>query len=154
MVESLSMNKQITGDDFFMRMCISEAEEAFKNGEIPSASIITLNGRIIGKGQNYVERNRDSTAHSEIIAITSACSFLNYQYLDNATIYTIIEPCLMCFGAILNARISRLVYLVKEPKTGFSLFLSPSSFKIDIVRVDNEELQRQVLWLLRRVFGR
>ncbi len=104
-------------DERFMRMAIREAMKAFDEKEIPIGCIIVKDGVVIGRGYNQVETMKDATAHAEIIAIGTAAGTLENWRLDGCTLYVTLEPCPMCAGAILNSRISRVVY--GSPDTRF-----------------------------------
>ena len=101
-----------------MLQALKEAKKAFDDGEIPVGAIILQNDKIIARSYNQVERLNDSTAHAEIISLTSAFNFLGSKYLPEASIYITVEPCLMCVGALLHARVREVVYGAAEPKTG------------------------------------
>lgn len=110
-------------DEEYMRLAIAEAHAAEAAGEVPvGAVIVTPSGEIIGRGNNLVLRSSDPTAHAEIVALRAAGQSLsNYRILaDGAgcTLYVTLEPCAMCAGAILHARIGRLVYAARDPKAG------------------------------------
>jgi tRNA(adenine34) deaminase len=102
----------------FMSEALKEALQAFKNDEVPVGCVIVNKGRIIARAHNQVEMLKDPTAHAEMLAITSAASYLNSKWLNDATLYVTIEPCSMCAGAMVLARIKRLVYGADDPKTG------------------------------------
>jgi tRNA(adenine34) deaminase len=106
-------------DEEFMRLAIAEANAAQAAGEVPvGAIIVSSTGEVIARGNNQVLRNSDPTAHAEIVALRSAgLALINYRLLD-CTLYCTLEPCAMCAGAILHARISRLVYAAADPKAG------------------------------------
>ncbi len=101
-----------------MESAIREAEQASKRKEVPIGAVIVHEGRIIGKGYNQTETLQDPTAHAEIIAITAAASGLGSRRLEGCTLYVTLEPCAMCAGAIVLARIPRLVYGTADPKAG------------------------------------
>lgn len=101
-----------------MREAIREGRKALDSGDVPVGAIIVLNNRIIGRGHNQVELLNDPTAHAEMIAITSATATIGDKWLYDATLYVTVEPCAMCAGASILARIKRLVYGVQEIKTG------------------------------------
>ena len=105
-------------DEYWMKFAIIEAEKAFEKGEIPVGAVIVKDGKIIGRGCNLRETLRDPTAHAEIIAITSAAQTVQDWRLDDSTLYVTLEPCPMCAGAILNARIRRLVFGAYDEKYG------------------------------------
>jgi len=101
-----------------MEYALKEAKTAFEEGETPIGAVIVCNGRILGKGHNRVEALSDPTAHAEIIAIGAASTLLKNWRLDNCTLYVTLEPCLMCTGAILNARIKEIVFALEDPRLG------------------------------------
>jgi tRNA(adenine34) deaminase len=106
-------------DDYrFMYAAMTEATQAFEEEEVPVGSVIVHNNRIIGRGYNQNLRLKDPTAHAEMIAITAAANHLNSSRLENCTIYTNLEPCLMCTGAILHSRIEKVVFAAFDPKFG------------------------------------
>lgn len=99
---------------------IKMAEIAYKKNEVPIGAAIFKNNELIAKAHNECISKKNSMAHAEILAIQKAIKKLNSAYLDECEIYVTIEPCLMCMGAIINTRISKLVYGAYEPKTGFA----------------------------------
>lgn len=101
-----------------MRLALSEAERAYEQGEVPVGAVVIQKDRILGRGHNRIEKLNDPTAHAEIIAISAAAESLGHPRLNQATIYVTIEPCPMCAGAIVLARLERLVYGARDPKTG------------------------------------
>lgn len=107
--------------DEFMKMmneALKLAKKAYENNEIPVGAVITLNGEIIASAHNTVEKEKDCTCHAEINAIKKACLYLDSKTLDGCEMYVSLEPCAMCAGAIINARIKRLYVGASEPKTG------------------------------------
>ena len=109
-------------DEKYMREALKEAMAAAEDGEVPVGAVIVSGGRIIGRGHNMTERLKDSTAHAEMIAITSATEAIGGKYLENCTIYVTVEPCPMCASALCWAKISAVVYGADDPKRGYSLF--------------------------------
>ena len=105
-------------DEYFMKMALREAEKAFTADEVPVGAIITIGDRIISRGYNMVEKLNDSTAHAEIIALTSAFNHLGAKYLPDATLYVTLEPCLMCTGALYWSKIGRVVWGADDEKNG------------------------------------
>ena len=101
-----------------MRLAIAEALAAQAAGEVPVGALVVYNDEIIGRGQNRVLRDNDPTAHAEIVALREAGIALSNYRLTNCTLYVTLEPCAMCAGAILHARITRLVYAADDPKAG------------------------------------
>ncbi len=106
-------------DELFMKQALQQAQRAFDEDEVPVGSIIVVGGRIIARGYNQVEKLQDPTAHAEMIALTSAFNFLGSKYLPEATIYTTVEPCLMCAGALYWSKIARVVYGTADDKNGY-----------------------------------
>lgn len=115
-------------DEKYMRMALAEASRAAAEGEIPVGCLVVADGRIVGRGHNLTETLRDVTAHAEMQAITAAALERDGKYLDDATLYVTLEPCLMCAGAISWAQIRRIVIGARDPKRGFSVLTKESPF--------------------------
>lgn len=105
-------------DADFMRLALAEAEKAAEAGETPVGAVIVSSGEILARGHNMRETWQDPTAHAEIIVLRQAAVGLSRWRLDDATLYVTLEPCLMCAGAMVLARIKRLVYGCRDPKAG------------------------------------
>ncbi len=105
-------------DDKYMSEAIKQAKIAYNNNEVPIGCVIVYNDEIIGKGANERVTVGNVLAHAEIIAINEACRYMNDWRLEECTLYVTVEPCPMCSGAILQARIPRVVYGTKNPKAG------------------------------------
>jgi tRNA(adenine34) deaminase len=103
---------------YFMQLALAEAEAAFGEGEVPVGAVIVHEGRVIASAHNQRESLHDPTAHAEMIAITQAAEALQSWRLDGCTLYVTLEPCPMCAGAILQARIPQVVYGTADPKAG------------------------------------
>ena len=99
-------------------MALRQAEAAAAEGEVPVGAVIVQGERVLGKAHNEREKLADPTAHAEILAITQAAAALESWRLEKTVLYVTLEPCLMCAGAIVNARIPRVVYGAKDPKAG------------------------------------
>jgi tRNA(adenine34) deaminase len=112
-------------DEYYMLQAIKEAKKAYEDGEVPVGAIIVMNNRIIARGHNQVERLNDPTAHAEIISLTSAFNFLGSKYLQDASIYITVEPCLMCAGALYWSKIGRVVYGANDEKNGYKKYIAP-----------------------------
>ena len=108
----------MTEHERWMEFALREAELAYKRKEVPVGAVIVRDNRIIGKGYNQIESLNDPTAHAEIIAITAAAANMESRRLEDCTLYVTLEPCTMCAGAIVLARIPRLVYGASDPKAG------------------------------------
>lgn len=102
----------------FMRIAFQEAEAALADDEVPIGAVIVHGDRVIASAHNQRERLRDPTAHAEMIAITQAAESLNSWRLNDCTLYVTLEPCCMCAGAIVQARLGRVVYGASDPKAG------------------------------------
>lgn len=109
---------ELLNDEYFMRQALKEAQEAFDKDEVPVGAIVVMHNKIISRGYNQVELLNDSTAHAEILALTTAYNHLGAKYLPEATLYVTIEPCLMCCGAIYWGKIGRVVYGASDEKNG------------------------------------
>ncbi|MEK7314783.1 MAG: tRNA adenosine(34) deaminase TadA [Candidatus Eisenbacteria bacterium] len=120
-------------DERFIEAALAEAQAAADEGEVPVGAVVVWEGRIIGRGHNRVEATQDPTAHAEIIAIGAACQTMKSWRLEDATLYATLEPCHMCAGAIVLARIPRLVYGARDPKAGAcgSLALVPQDLRLN-----------------------
>ena len=110
-------------DEQYMQQALSEAQKAFDKDEVPVGAIIVMNNRIIARAHNQVELLNDSTAHAEILALTTAFNFLSSKYLPDATLYVTLEPCLMCSGALYWSKIGRIVYGADDDKNGYRKFV-------------------------------
>lgn len=104
--------------EHYMQQALQEAQKAYEEEEVPIGAVIVMQDRIISRGYNQVEKLNDSTAHAEILALTSAFNFLGSKYLPEATLYVTIEPCLMCAGALFWSKIRRIVYGATDEKNG------------------------------------
>lgn len=105
-------------DDLFMEAALREAAAALDGDEVPVGAVVVHEGRIIGRGHNQRESLRDPTAHAEMLAITTAAAEVRDWRLEGCTLFVTLEPCTMCAGAIVLARIKRLVYGATDPKAG------------------------------------
>ena len=134
-----------------MQAALKEAELAYDLGEIPIGAVITLHGEIIGRGYNLKETLNDPTLHAEIVAVRDAAARLGTWRLTGTTIYVTIEPCPMCAGALVQARVKRLVYGADDPKAGavgslMDLVRDPRlNHRIEVTRGILAEESRQIL---------
>ena len=106
-------------DEQYMQQALKEAQNAFDKDEVPIGAIVVLNDRIIARAHNQVELLTDSTAHAEILALTTAYNFLGSKYLPEATLYVTVEPCLMCSGAMYWSKIGRIVFGAADDKNSY-----------------------------------
>jgi tRNA(adenine34) deaminase len=102
----------------WMAEALAEARTAAAEGEVPIGAVVVFERRIVGRGRNAREKLRDPTAHAEVLALQEAARALGRWRLTGTTIYATLEPCPMCAGALVNARVDRLVYSVADPKAG------------------------------------
>lgn len=109
---------QITGDDRFMREALDLARQAEANGEVPVGAVVVINGEICGRGFNSPIRLVDPTAHAEVLALREAAARLQNYRLEAATVYATLEPCVMCAGALVTARVRRLVFGARDLRFG------------------------------------
>ena len=109
----------IHSDEYFMKEALKEAEKAREKGEIPVGALIVSENLIIARAHNQTELLNDVTAHAEILAITSASTYLQSKYLKGCTLYVTLEPCVMCAGALKWAQLDKIVYGAEDPKAGF-----------------------------------
>ena len=105
-------------DATWMAEALAEARKAAAEGEVPIGAVVVHDSRIVGRGRNARETRRDPTAHAEVLALQEAARALGRWRLTGATVYATLEPCPMCAGALVNARVDRLVYAVPDPKAG------------------------------------
>ena len=113
------MSSTETNDEYWMQFAYEQANLAASQDEIPVGAVIVSQGKVIGAGYNAPIKLSDPTAHAEIQALRSACQAIdNYRLPDDATLYVTLEPCTMCVGALIHARIQRVVFATTEPKAG------------------------------------
>ena len=101
-----------------MQEALEEARLAAESGEVPIGAVMVREGQIVARGQNRVLRSLDPTAHAEIVALRAAAAYLGNYRLINCTLYVTLEPCAMCAGAMIHARLDRLVFGATDPKAG------------------------------------
>ncbi len=105
-------------DEVFMREALALARQAGVSGEVPVGAVVVKDGAVVGRGYNRPVASRDPTAHAEVMALRGAAERIGNYRLADCILYVTLEPCAMCAGAIMNARISRLVYGAADPKSG------------------------------------
>ena len=117
-VDTVIKCQEKTNNEKYMRLALKEAMIAYQNGDVPVGCVIVKNNKVVAKAHNIRQTKKDTLGHAEVVAIKKACKKLNAWVLEECSIYVTLEPCLMCAGAILNARIDKLVYATEEPKFG------------------------------------
>jgi tRNA(adenine34) deaminase len=142
----------MTTDEQYMREAIKQAQRAFEEDEVPIGAVVVMNGKIIAKGYNQVEKLTDSTAHAEIIALTTAYNFLGSKYLPEATLYVTVQPCLMCSGALYWSKIGRVVYGTEDEKNGYKRVAGNNSPFHPKTEVIGGILQEECVQLMKEFF--
>ena len=140
-----------------MREALKEAQRAFVKDEVPVGCVVVHKGKIIGRGHNQVEMLKDPTAHAEMLSLTSAASSLGSKWLNEASVYVTIEPCSMCAGAMVLARVKNLFYGAEDPKTGAcgSVFKIAHNNKLNHrIKVAKGVLKDECASLLKEFFKR
>ena len=130
---------------YFMKKALEEAKYALYKNEVPVGCVIVCENEIISRSSNMVQLLNDSTAHAELIAITSAQNYLNSKNLNGCTLYATLEPCLMCYGAIYWSKINTIVYGASDKKRGFSRQNLEIDRKINLIKGIMEEETRELL---------
>ncbi len=106
-------------DEQYMRLALREAATAYEKDEVPVGAILVIGDKIIARSHNQVELLNDSTAHAEILSLTTAYNALGSKYVPDATLYVTLEPCLMCSGALYWSKIGRIVFGASDDKNGY-----------------------------------
>jgi len=138
-----------------MYAAFQEAETAFEEKEIPVGAVIVKEGRIIGRGRNQTERLHDPTAHAEMIALTAAANTIQQERLNNCTLYVTLEPCLMCTGALLLARITAIYFAAFDTKFGAcgSLYNLPAEGKYNhTIKIYSGLMEKEAQTLMKNFF--
>lgn len=127
----MTPDENALGDIRFMRQALALARQAQAAGEVPVGAVVVQGGEVIGEGWNQPIRSNDPSAHAEMVALRAAATHIKNYRLSGATLYVTLEPCAMCAGAIVHARLARVVYGAADPKAGaagsvFQLLKSPA----------------------------
>lgn len=149
------MNLLDCTDETYMNLALREARRAGDAGEVPVGAVILHSGQIIARAWNQVELLKDATAHAEILALTQAAAAIGDWRLSEATLYVTKEPCAMCAGAMVNARLTRLVFGVSDPRAGAAgsaLDITGFPGMLHRVKVKSGVLQEECLALLQGFF--
>lgn len=126
--------------DIYMKCAINEARESEKNGDIPVGAVIVKDNKIIARAHNEKELKNNAIKHAEILAIEKACDVIGNWHLDECVLYTTMEPCMMCSGAIVQSRIKKVVYGVENKKFGYAELLN-NKYKVECILYDeNNEI--------------
>ena len=143
-------------DEDYMREALSLARKAFELGEVPVGAVAVWDGKIVGRGMNLRETDKNALRHAEIMAIDEACKNLGGWRLWKCDLYVTLEPCPMCAGAIINSRVKRVIYGASDPKAGScgsltNLFEMPYNHKPEVV---SGVLEKECSEILSRFFAR
>ena len=141
--------------ELLMREALVQAKKALKKGEVPIGAVVALGDKIIGRGHNQPITKKDPTAHAEIIALKEASNRLDNYRLNEAIIYTTLEPCLMCAGALVHARIKKIIFAAQDVKSGVVVNnggLIQSEFLNHKVSFEGGILEKQASKLLKDFF--
>lgn len=142
-------------DEHFINEALKEAKKAEKAQEVPVGAVLVLDGKIIARAHNQVEMLQDATAHAEMIALTMGANYLQNFRLLNTTLYTTLEPCIMCAGAILLSRVSRLVWGAPDLRHGAGgsvVDIFPQATAIHTLEIKSGVLAEQCAALLSNFF--
>jgi len=142
-------------DEKWMKIAISEAKLAINEGEIPVGAVLIQNGKLIAKAHNQSVLNHDPTAHAEVEVLRKAGKKLKNYRLTRSTLYVTLEPCAMCLGAIMHARIERIVFGASDPKTGVcgsKADLTSEAFFTHKVKVNGRVLEKENKEILQSFF--
>ena len=133
-----------------MDVALNEAKKAYKKGDVPVGAVIVKNGKVIAKAYNKKEKSKVATYHAEILAIQKACKKLKTWYLTDCELYVTLEPCLMCAGAIIQSRISKVYYATANTKFGYvssidSLLNDRNNHKVEVYEGMCKEQSQKLL---------
>jgi len=142
----------LLNDEYYMQQALHEAEKAFEQDEIPIGAVIVINQKIVARAYNMTEQLNDSTAHAEILALTSAYNFLGSKYLQTATIYVTVEPCLMCTGALYWSKLARVVWGADDEKNGHRRITEPNFPFHPKTKITTGVLQEECAGLMKTFF--
>ncbi len=129
--------------DKYMNLAIKEALKAKNGGDVPVGAVVVHKNKIISKAFNKKEKSKNAICHAEIIAIKKACKKINNWHLNDCILYCTMEPCMMCCGAILQSRIKKVYFLVKNDKYGCTDLLKNS--KIEFIKLENDLKMKKIL---------
>ena len=142
----------LVNDEYYMQQALREAEKAFEQDEIPIGAVIVIHQKIVARAYNMTEQLNDSTAHAEILALTSAYNFFGSKYLPDATLYVTVEPCLMCTGAMYWSKLARVVWGADDEKTGHRRITAPNFPFHPKTKIRTGVLQDECAYLMKEFF--
>lgn len=136
----------------YMEIALKEAEKSYLKNEVPIGAIVVCDNEIISVGHNTKETDNNPMKHAEMIAIEEACKKLNTWHLDNCELYITMEPCLMCYGAILESRIKKIVYGASNEKYGYTNYINIDGIKSKKIEVEKNVMSEESIEILRKFF--
>ncbi len=136
----------------WMRIAIKEAKKAYEKGEVPVGAVAVMNGKLIAKAHNSPISSTDPTAHAEILVLRKASKKVRNYRLKDLTIYSTLEPCLMCYSAMVNARVKELFYGADDPKGGFTIFSINDKKLNHKIKIESGLLSEECSEMLKRFF--
>ena len=139
-------------DKFYMKHAYLEAKASYEKEEIPVGAIIEMGGKIISRGHNMTNQLTDATAHAEMIALTSAFHYLGSIYLQDASIYITVEPCLMCAGALYWSKIGKIVYGASDVQSGYQQHISTAQMFNKKTKVVHGVMKKECELLMKSFF--
>ena len=138
-------------NNHFMNQALDLARKAESQGEVPVGAVVVCNEQVIGKGYNQPIGSNDCTAHAEIVALREACESQNNYRLNDCDIYVTLEPCAMCAGAIVHARVNRIIYAASDPKTGACgsvvdlVSSNPTGHRVEVIGGIEEQVSKELI---------
>ena len=133
----------------YMKIALKEAQKAYKKGEVPVGAVIIKDNKVIAKAYNQKENKQNAVMHAEILAINKACKKIKTWHLENCILYTTLEPCMMCSGAIIQSRINEIYYATKNENFGASNYIKKYNKKIKIY---SGILEKESIEILKKFF--
>lgn len=133
----------------YMKIALIEAKKAYKKGEVPVGAVIIKDNKVIAKAYNQKENKQNAVMHAEILAINKACKKIKTWHLENCILYTTLEPCMMCSGAIIQSRINEIYYATKNENFGASNYIKKYNKKIKIY---SGILEKESIEILKKFF--
>ena len=144
-------------DEFFMKEALRQAQKAFERNEVPIGAVAVFKKQIIGRGHNQTEGLKDPTAHAEILAITAAANALSSWRLNDVEMFTTVEPCIMCAGALVLARVKRIIFGARDEKFGGcgSVFNIVNEPKLNHrIEITTGVMEKEAASLMKSFFGK
>lgn len=136
----------------YMKIALEEAKKSYAKNEVPVGAVLICNDKIISVGHNMKETLNNPMKHAEMIAIEEACKEMNTWHLDNCELYITLEPCLMCYGAILESRIKKITYAASNKKYGYTNYIKTTFEEQKGIEVNRDIMSEESVEILRKFF--